>query len=75
MDHPAIKKVKRTYSDYWKSEYKTESEANALSPQDVQLDDVEYKRETDHKRKGWKNCCKLTHNGIDDGSAKMPMAL
>jgi hypothetical protein len=29
----------------------------------------------DHERKGQKNCCKLTHNGIDDGSAKMPMPL
>jgi hypothetical protein len=32
-------------------------------------------RETDQERTGWKNCCKLTHYGIDDGNAKMPMAL
>ena len=41
----------------------------------VQMDDVGYSRETDHERKGQKNCCELAHNGIYDGSTKMPMAL
>jgi hypothetical protein len=36
-----------------------------FSQQDVQVDSAE----------NWKNCCKLTTNGIANGNAKMPMAL
>jgi hypothetical protein len=46
-----------------------------LSRQDMRMDDVGHSGETDHERNGYKNCRKLTHNGIDDGNAKMPMAL
>jgi hypothetical protein len=41
----------------------------------MRVDDVGYKGETDYERRYWKNCRKLAHNGIDDGNAKMPMAL
>jgi hypothetical protein len=43
----------------------------------VQVDDVGHSstRETDNERTGEKSCWKLTDIGIDNGSAKMPMAL
>jgi hypothetical protein len=47
----------------------------SMSPQDVRVNDVGYTRETDHEQTIWKNCCKLTHYEIDDGHAKMSMAL
>jgi hypothetical protein len=41
----------------------------------MRVDDVGHSGETDHERRDQKNCRKLTHNGIDDGNSKMPMAL
>jgi hypothetical protein len=41
----------------------------------MRVDDVGHSGETDHERRDQRNCRKLTHNGIDDGNAKMPMAL
>jgi hypothetical protein len=46
-----------------------------LSLQDMRVDDVGHSGETDHERRDQKNCRELTHNGIDNGNAKMPMAL
>jgi hypothetical protein len=45
-----------------------------LSSQDVRVDDVGCSREPDHERTGKKNCCKFTHDGHDDGNAKMQTA-
>jgi hypothetical protein len=37
--------------------------------------DVGCSRETDHERTRQKNCCKFTKFRLDDGNAKMPMAI